>query len=349
VADDLEVEESGGAVIEKLFADQVAFNKLIWDERSDDKAAIERLKTLTIGMVEEALEFLRTYDYKSHRRAAGKLPNVAHSHEELIDMFKFWLSLADVAGFPIEKLEELYYAKSRVVQYRYQDEWLKKIDRPSVIVDIDGVLADYVAGMCMWAKEWGPALLQLRPAGSMQLVTHLKNMIDMHSTRINIDQTGVSQDQWRVIKHEFRIRGGKRSLPPYGDARQFLNWCWERGWIIILMTSRPVDRYPNIFTDTLSWLDAMQLPFDHLWWATDKSDRLEEAHVQMRSQIVFAVDDDKKFVAQFRSKGIKTYWLDRSLPFNESDPTHDDRFHVRNLHDLMSREDLTQVQQAFER
>jgi len=110
-----------------------------------------------------------------------------------------------------------------------------------------------------------------------------------------------------------------------------------------------VDRYPNIFTDTLSWLDAMQLPFDHLWWATDKSDRLEEAHVQMRSQIVFAVDDDKKFVAQFRSKGIKTYWLDRSLPFNESDPTHDDRFHVRNLHDLMSREDLTQVQQAFER
>jgi FMN phosphatase YigB (HAD superfamily) len=341
VAEYFEVEKGGGAVIEKLFADQVAFNKLIWDERGDDKATVARLKDLTVGMVEEALEFLRTYDYKSHRRPTGKLPNVAHSHEELIDMFKFWLSLADVAGFPMERLEELYYAKSRVVQYRYQEEWLKQIDRPSVIVDIDGVLANYVIGMCTWAKEWGPALLQLRPAETMQFVSHLKNMIDMKSTHIHVDQTGVTPDQWRVVKHEFRIRGGKVSLPVYIDAHSFLEWCQAHGWIIILVTSRPVDRYPNIFTDTLAWLDAMGLPFDHLWWATDKTDRLEEAHVQMRSQIVFAVDDDKKFVAQFRSKHIKTYWLDRSLPFDESDPTHDDALHVRSLHDLMTREDLT--------
>jgi len=33
------------------------------------------------------------------------------------------------------------------------------------------------------------------------------------------------------------------------------------------------------------------------------------------------------------------------LPFDESDPTHDDALHVRNLHDLMSREDLVHVSQ----
>jgi hypothetical protein len=54
------------------------------------------------------------------------------------------------------------------------------------------------------------------------------------------------------------------------------------------------------------------LPFDHLWWADDKARRLEDyEHVNLRSHVVFAVDDDIRFVNQYLEKNIKTYWLRR--------------------------------------
>ena len=309
------MEERVGAVsLQHMFEDQRAFNRLIWDARQfpGERHLIDGLRHLAIGMVEETLEFLRTYEYKTHRRSKGKLQNIAHSHEELVDQFKYWLSLVDVSEFPIERLEELYYAKSRVVQYRYQEEWLKTVDRPSVVVDIDGVLADYVSGVCSWIREWGSALLKLRPKDAVGLMLRIQEIQKSEGRRwVNADSLGISYEQWKILKHDFRTKGGKRLLPVFEDARQFLHWCRDRGWVIILVTSRPVDRYPNIFTDTISWLDKSELPFDHLWWATEKTERIEEANIVMRSQIVFAVDDDPKFVAQFRSKCVKTYWLVR--------------------------------------
>jgi hypothetical protein len=297
----------------ELFDDQRTFNKLIWDKEKfqhDETAVVDRLRHLTLGMVEESLEFIRTFDFKSHRRSKSRLQNVAHSHEELIDMFKYWLSLADVADFPIEKLGELYYAKSRVVQYRYQDEWLKSIDRPSVVVDIDEVLADYISGMSSWAREHAARLLHFTPPDMVRMINRLEHVRE-HRTWLDWNTSGVGRDAWQTVKHDFSTRGGWRTLPVISDASPFLWWCREQGWIIILITSRPIDRYPNIFTDTLTWLTEAGLPFDHLWWTDKKDERLEDAHVQMRSQIVFAVDDNRKFVNQFAEKGVKTYWLVR--------------------------------------
>jgi hypothetical protein len=320
--------------ISRMFNDQRLFNQLIWDKErygTDEKAVIERLQHLTLGVVEEALEFLRTYESKVHRRSTKpRLQNAAHSHIELIDMFKYWLSLADAADFPMDRLEELYFAKSRVVQYRYQEEWQMRIDRPVVVVDIDNVLADYIVGLCMWLRAH---ITHLVPSVQAPEILERVNKLQHQHKWIGSETLGLERSEWARIKHLFRIGGGKRTLPVFPDAKPFLNWCHESGWLIILMTSRPVGEYPNLFSDTLAWLTDFDLPFDFVWWATEKGERLDESHVSLRSRIVFAVDDDERFVRQFRSKGIRAYHLNRTQLIGE------EQFTVANLYDLMSREE----------
>jgi hypothetical protein len=328
----------GGIVIElkRMLDHQRTFNRQVWDRNNPEhKSIAERLKDLSMGVIEESLEFLRTFEFKSHRRQKLRMQNVAHSHEELIDVFKYWLSLVDLTDFPIDKLEEMYFAKSRVVQYRFQEEWIKQIDRPVVIVDIDQVLADYISGICDWGKEWGPHLIGFEGDQAIRLQERL-DYLRKNQMWINSDTVGVSHMEWQKVKHHFRTNGGKRALRPFSDAKAFLEWCRSQGWLIVLITSRPIVEYPNLFSDTLYWLDKTQMPYDHVWWSMEKMERIEEAAVDPQ-QIVFAVDDSKTFVEQFRKKGVKTYHLDRGMRYGELDPTHEP-FHVSSLHDLMQRE-----------
>jgi hypothetical protein len=326
--------------IRDIFDHQRMFNEQIWtpvrapitmeQAPAEMPRFMTRLKDLSMGMVEETLEMLRTFEWRPHRRRKGKLQNVDHTHEELVDMFKYWLSLADMSNFPIDRLEELYYAKSRVVQYRYQEEWMREIDRPCVVIDIDNVLADYITGMCAWAKD--QTCVRMDPAIRLRYVHRLDDCIRNQSW-IDGTTAGVSPADWKRIKHEFRSTGGHKHLPVFKDAKAFLEWCQQQGWLVVLITSRPVDEYPNIFTDTVTWLHDNHLPFDRLWWAQDKGMALDETYMLMRSLIRFAVDDDGKFVAQFNSRGIRTYWLRQN---GEFDPAHP--LTVRSLTDIIEME-----------
>jgi FMN phosphatase YigB (HAD superfamily) len=297
--------------IKDLFLHQKTFNQQIWDPAT--QPLVERLKQLCLGMSEEITEFLKTYQYKAHRRIRHKhnLQNSAHSHEELIDMFKYWLSLADTANFPIDNLEQMYHDKSRVVQYRYQEEFVKEVDGPCVIVDIDNVLGDYTSAICDWAMTFGPELLGMQ-GGSQERNEWRQRLMELKSDGawINSKTVGCSREHWQKVKHDFRTMGGKKTLNPFPDAGPFLRWCKGLGWTVILVTSRPIDQYPNIFTDTVAWLDQCQFPYDLIWWSSDKSERIEESSV--KEHVVFAVDDSLKFVEQFCSVGIKTYYLNRT-------------------------------------
>lgn len=317
-----------------MLEDQRAFNRQVWTPSPSGSADyMERLRVLTLGDVEETLEFLRTFEWKSHRRRPGHLPNVSHTHEELIDKFKYLLSLMDLADFPFERLEELYYAKSRVVQYRYQEEWAAELKQQCVVVDIDNVLADYVTGICRWAREHG----HLLPMSNPSRMLFVGRLDELERTRgwVNAESTGVSVAEWARVKHEFRSRGGKLSLPLMPSAASFLRWCRSRGWAIILITSRPVDQYPNIFTETLTWLTNSGLDFDYLWWSGEKGDRLASTFGELLKQVVFTVDDDPRFVSQYRTLGVKSYWLNAHATDEQLIQDHDT---VRSLDALMEKE-----------
>lgn len=293
----------------RIWDDQRAFNLLLRKPPRDEEQTTEQARDFVLWTEDELHEMLRAMPWKKHRKVQHSW-NEAHIHEEGIDAFKLMISILQLIGVDsLEKLIEVYWRKTAVVQQRYREEWMTKLDGTCVIVDIDNVICDYVVGMCEWLLKdnehiWGEEI-----GPSTELRKRIQHCQEIRCF-ICAESLGISQDLWQKLKHLFRIDGIKRHLPVFPDARLFLERMRMDGHRIVLLTSRPIDRYPNIFTDTIFWLNENRLPYDFVWWSLDKAERIVQIE-DLRPRIRFAVDDDPKFVRQFADLGIETYWLHR--------------------------------------
>lgn len=282
-------------MLEDIWEDQRAFNLLLRQPPTCNEELAEQIRDMVTWTGSELYELLRATPWKKHRRVPV-LRNDAHIEEEAIDIFKYAISILQLAGIEsLEQLEQAYWRKTAVVRQRYQEEWVHKIDRSCVVIDIDNVICDYVGGLLSW--------LDAHSCIPKDHVEHLRAC----GSYLNASTVGLPQELWQRLKHHFRTQGAKRGLPVFHEAIPFLFRMRADGHLIILLTSRPIDRYPNIFTDTILWLNSHRLPYDYVWWSHDKAERLAELQQFVR----FAVDDELKFVDQFAQAGIPTYWLQR--------------------------------------
>lgn len=281
----------------KVLIEQSSFNLLLRPNGLQTEGeTTEFLKDMGLNVLSEVDELLRTTQWKKHRRPPGRYPNRDHQLEELVDMFKLWLTIWQTLGYSVDEVEQAFWRKSMVVRQRHSEEWVRKLDHPAVVVDIDNVLCDYTRGFCDWIIHKAPLFAK-----------KAKEIRDARSWFGKASDFGMTEGDWQKFKHEFRSRGHKRQLPPIDGAAKFLADLRRAGYYIILLTSRPIDRYPNIYTDTLYWLHDNGMVYDWVWWALDKKECLvENKAVQW---IKFAVDDDPKYVEQFRVLGIPTYWM----------------------------------------
>lgn len=300
-----------GAQLQAIWDDQRAFNLLFRPQPRDEHEMAEQTRDYVLWTESELHELLKTLPWKKHRKTRGSRFNPAHTHEEGTDVFKFIMSLLQCIG--INTLEDLineYWRKTAVVRQRYQEEWVQKLDGSCVIVDIDNVICDYIRGCCAWLRQarrdvWGEEVWPSKDV--MDRIDHLERTGEY----INAESLGIRQETWQRLKHQFRTEGAKRHLPVFPDAMPFLFRMRADGHQIVLLTSRPVDTYPNIYTDTILWLNESRLPYDFVWWSVDKAERIVQIQ-DLQSKIRFAVDDDLRFVKQFADLGIKTYWLQRA-------------------------------------
>ncbi|SRR6266540_1363919 len=282
---------------DKIWQDQQDFNLLLRPTPANFAEQSSQTRDFALELISEMIELLRTSAWKKHRNKPT-LPNISATEEELADLFKNFITLCQIWGVSPERLEELYWRKSMVVRQRYAEEWVKTIDRPCVLVDLDNVVCDYIAGICEWMLD--------RPAGcgnddTRQLIYNIKK----HHTYIDTTVT-TAIPGWKNLKHEFRTSGAKAHMPTMPGAKKFMDWCREMGWLIVILTSRPIDRYPNMYGDTLAWLHSHRIPFDFIWWASDKAERVPE---EIKDKIVFAVDDDEQYVMQYKQAGIPVFWV----------------------------------------
>jgi hypothetical protein len=163
------------------------------------------------------------------------------------------------------------------------------------------------------------------------------NRIMERGTYLSADTFGMTPQQWWNTKQAFRESGAKARLPVMPGAYQFLRWCRDH-YHIVLLTSRPIDEYPGMYMDTLDWLHYNQLPFDHIWWAMDKSDALA-SRPSIVDRVRFAVDDDPRFVSQLAQWGFPVYHLVHDLSLY----TPDHRFITRviSLEEVMEKVEHT--------
>ncbi len=279
-----------------LWDDQEQLNLLFRPEGppTDREAMIALAKEMTLHMFSETDEFLRTLGaWKPHRRQAIR-DNREASKIELADIGKYWMTLCQIRGFSAQEMFEAMRVKSMVVRQRHSEEYTQQLDRPSVIIDIDQILADYVRGFLDWMIEKG-----LTTKGIADSIRRRGGWID-HTMLM------MTPGVYAAHRHEFRCSGRHAGLPVMSGAFDFLTWA-KAQWQVILLTSRPIHDYPNIYGETLMWLDHNHLPYDRVWWTHDKGATCLDREVA--GFVKFAVDDEFRYVLQMADLGIQTFWM----------------------------------------
>lgn len=265
-------------------------------------------KEIVLHLISECDELLRVsgswqpHRNLRHRRVLENRPAVAF---ELTDIHKYVVMLYQIWGLTPDDAREYWMKKDMIVRQRYSEEFVKSIDRPSVLIDLDGVLANYIEGFVRFLSE---RLYALPPQVADDILTR-GEWIDKSSL-----STWISEDEYDRLRHVFRVTGGFGQLPMLPGARNLMDYLHTEGYYIIILTSRPIHLYPNIYSDTLTWLLAHDLHYDFIWWAPDKGTMIDDLNIQQH--IKFAIDDDWKYVQQFANLNIPTYWISKkeSLP-----------------------------------
>ena len=314
-----------------IWRDQHEFNLLLrpkWPDNYADRTALT--KEMVLHLISECDELLRASGaWKSHRRETVP-ENRPQILAELTDIRKYWITVAQIWGFNEDELDEAYWRKSAVVRQRYVEEWVHELTGPIVILDLDNVLCDYPRGFIQWLKatSWRTAV-----GAPDDRLEELARGIAW----VNANTLQCSQAVWQEIKHAFRTSGAKRMLPTRPKAAEFTRWCRDRGWKIIILTSRPIDRYPTLYDDTLHWLNHGKFSYDFIWWGFDKTHPINVRGIA--GQVVFAVDDEEQFVRQYMSADIHTYWMQRGGEL-QSLPEYDGQklAVVVSLQDIMDKE-----------
>lgn len=250
--------------INRIWEEQLAYNSLV-------KAAVEnpdRLGTLVLGLQEECGELLRAAGWKKHRKpealGGGAVSADAQAVlEELADIFKYCLSLAQDLGFSLEELLRAVQIKNEAMRQRLEQEFSPPPSgRRVLIADLDGTLADYASGM----REL------LVAAGLPEEPDRVKY-----------------PEYWRVRRH-WEETGGYRRLKPYLDGVELVKTAQRAGAYILVVTARPTS-VKRVWYDSLLWLADNGIRPDRLVLADSERVLLLE-NLQKAGCKVLLLEDD---------------------------------------------------------
>lgn len=172
------------------------------------------------------------------------------------------------------------------------------------IIDIDGVLADYRLGLLYWIRQSYPRF------------SHRANeYINSPNVWINNETMKVSYKEWLDCLEMFRMSGGKQSIPLMKGAKELIQMCLSKNLEIVLVTSRPMDLYSNIYRDTVEWLRNANIIYHLLLWSKEKSVLLHR--MRLIEKTLFVVDDELGHIKDYAKLGLKCYWLDHYNKTND--------------------------------
>jgi uncharacterized HAD superfamily protein len=257
----------------------------------------ERLtKEYVLAAIDEMVELLREVNYKQHilQRKPLVRTNIL---EELIDTFKYLLSIALIYDFSPEEFVQKFFDKSDIVDKRWHEERVEWGDK-LLAVDIDGVLADYVTGYFDFLFH------------NDYIAEHF--LIDTATYNLS-ERFGMNKADEEKAKREFQEGGGFVSLPVFPDALETLNWARELGYKIALVSARPYLEIRRIHSDTINWLDKNKIPYDAIFWGKDKAD-IVFANLYPIEPTWFVEDRDKHAI-ELANEGIPVLLMDR--PYNQ--------------------------------
>ena len=149
--------------------------------------------------------------------------------------------------------------------------------RDIVITDLDGCLTDYPRVFLSWISE----------------------VKGLSFDSLEALKASMSHDDYEDLKHSYRISGVKRRLPLFPDAKETLEGLKRNGVDIWIVTRRP--RWEPVVSDTKYWLNANYLPYDELFFVSNKQAWIRQSPEKERIRVVI---DDELAVLEFASNNL---------------------------------------------
>lgn len=187
---------------------------------------------------------------------------------------------------------------------------VKNQNRKKVFVDLDNVMADYGGDFLRWATNG-----QLSPSPNDLTSLHLNEILCLDDA------------DYAELKRRWRVEGHKRNMTmipgTHGALRRLSQW-----YDVVIISSRPADKYDNIREDTEYWLKQHDLQYSELVFTKEKFDYVHD-HYSV-DDVLAIFDDDPKNLVKFAGKQtIQCYIVDR--PYNRTGAPFVHRF--RTLYD----------------
>jgi hypothetical protein len=170
-------------------------------------------------------------------------------------------------------------------------------NRKKVFVDLDNVMADYGGDFLRWATNG-----QLSPSPNDLTSLHLNEIL------------GLDEEDYAELKRRWRVEGHKRDMTmipgTHGALRRLSTW-----YDVVVISSRPADKYDNIRSDTEYWLEQHELKYSELVFTKEKFDYVRDHYD--KDDVLAIFDDDPRNLVKFAGKHtIQCYIIDR--PYNRS-------------------------------
>lgn len=248
-----------------------------------DSQKSEWMDELLLGLYEEVGELARASRSKTHI-LPERVPE-GNVVEELVDVFKYALAIADLHSIDSGTIVDRFKTKTKTIQQRFKQRVLNMNNIRVLVTDLDGCVADiepFIEKFGAYGKS---------PSG------------------VEVEKA----------KSRWYESGGFLDLPAIDGAREVLEEAKANGVHIAIITARPAWEHRRVRSDTVAWLEANKIPYDILAFDKDKYDSLVK-HVLPAKVLAFIEDRDKHAI-ELAAQGITVKLIDKS--YNRTLADHD--------------------------
>jgi NTP pyrophosphatase (non-canonical NTP hydrolase) len=276
--------------LDEVWEKQQSYNDAI-RQQHPNKTNSEWLINYILGATSELSDLLQQTNWRNNSIYTVDEfgPNVI---EELADVTKYIFSLWQLMGLtPLDMLNSMALKGEILNQILYQETRPPIKNHNILMLDLDGVIADFRQGFMQWVfhTRWA------------EILVIKEEEIGLH---MDIDHSW-DYRAYNQAKIEFEREGGYSLLPTIKSVKMAVNTLKRIGWYIIVYTARPYTTYKRIWGDTWLWLKDHDIEVDELHFGYDE--RVLTASYFLNNNHVAALEDDPTLIKRYVSCNIPVF------------------------------------------
>ena len=175
-------------------------------------------------------------------------------------------------------------------------------------IDIDGVLCEY-------PKKW----------------VEFANKYFNTNYNLNELKENISFNNYKRAKELYRTSGVKATLPALKGAKEMVEGLQQQGYLVLIMSARPVFEYKEVLRDTLKWFKTNDINPDMHFWGEDKHVKILKYFPEMK----FMVEDNAYNANKIAELGYKVYLVDNE--YNQQ-PLNQNVIRIKKLDEVLKNE-----------